>query len=171
MLGLPQRMEPFVSGPTLTLLSPKLKSTVSSFADDHDAAMEWLMLIGHATTSLLICEIAKIPRLSVLGAKQLSIDVNYLANILCAGHRPKLMPNRFVLALAITSSIETLVPCTRCSNLAVSIGLGLPSSGALTDLDALLTTHVDSIDKCVTSITSLPHSFAQDIAVKRKNSS
>lgn len=92
LLGLPQRLGPFVNGPTLSDLSPMLKllsgdapPAVEESNVDSDTAMEWLLSIGHGTVCLLVDEIVKISRLTPLGARQLAADVSYLSNILSAG--------------------------------------------------------------------------------------
>ncbi|KAL3908563.1 MAG: hypothetical protein SGPRY_009747, partial [Prymnesium sp.] len=81
LLGLPQRLGPFVNGPTLSDLSPMLKllpgdapPAVEESNVDSDTAMEWLLSIGHGTVCLLVDEIVKISRLTPLGARQLAAD-------------------------------------------------------------------------------------------------
>ncbi|KAL1500394.1 hypothetical protein AB1Y20_013051 [Prymnesium parvum] len=87
LLGLPQRLEPFVAGASLTLLSPRLRGGggAAEGADEADGATEWLLAIGEATACLLLRQVERIGTLTPLGARQLAADASYLSNILSAG--------------------------------------------------------------------------------------
>lgn len=141
LLGLPQQLEPFTTGRTLTQLSQKLKPQTGDVplppldAEDAqtaeaDAPMEWLRSISHATTELLLREASLLEELSLLGAKQLAADAGYLSNIL-------------------------------------SGGLGLPPNAVLAELEVLLTAPPERLDCCVQQSCSIPRSLALALAAKR----
>ena len=84
LLGLPQRLEPFAAGTTLTLLDKELKGS-GSLSDDEEGLHTWLAALGHRVVELLLQSVALIPTLSILGAKQLAADASYVDNILSGG--------------------------------------------------------------------------------------
>ena len=111
LLALPQSLEPFVSGPTLSrlptgghaaLAEPDAAAAAAEGGGegggerggeggeggdgggDGDAS-EWLEIIGQRTADQLLEAISSLGALSSLGAKQLAADVQYVNNILNAG--------------------------------------------------------------------------------------
>ena len=85
LLGLPQQLEPFATGPTLSRLSMALRRGADddAAADGGDGgAHAWLAALGGRTVDLLLAAVGHVAALSPRGAKQLAADAAYIDNIL-----------------------------------------------------------------------------------------
>lgn len=79
LLGLPQQLEPYANGPTLTLLAAELRGEPSAPAEE-DGALAWLAALGRRTVELLLHAVASIDALSPLGALPPANNARYEAH-------------------------------------------------------------------------------------------
>ena len=82
LLGLPQQLEPFATGPTLSHLSAALRRGESGADDGDGGAFDWLTALGARTVDLVLAAADRVSALSPRGAKQLAADAAYVDNIL-----------------------------------------------------------------------------------------
>ena len=75
---------------------------------DLDGASEWLEAVGAHTISLLLEAVRALEQLSLLGAKQLAADVQYVDNILAAGLGLPADPRLTELVALLTADVAAL---------------------------------------------------------------
>jgi conserved oligomeric Golgi complex subunit 7 len=92
----------------------------------HDFSNQWLDVVGLAVTGRLLERILRIPRVSVKGCDHLSVDLNYLANVLAAlgvnGH-PHPLVNHFAEIFVLDTDALTLLIQSRVSNTTLIVAL------------------------------------------------
>jgi len=121
LLAIPQQLEPFAADTTLTRLPAALRRPSAPVAaveeaqeadedglGDLDGASEWLEAVGAHTISLLLEAVRALEQLSLLGAKQLAADVQYVDNILAAGLGLPADPRLTELVALLTADVAAL---------------------------------------------------------------
>ena len=124
LLAIPQQLEPFALDTTLTRLpavlrrpsAPVAAAGEAQEADEDglgslgelDGASEWLEAVGAHTVSLLLEAVRDLEQLSLLGAKQLAADVQYVDNILSAGLGLPADPRLTELVTVLTADVAAL---------------------------------------------------------------